>query len=154
MQVLVGERMCVITEVERSCGLVLYAVEPQWGEPFEQSLNPGGQKVWLALLLSILGHNLKGDQRAVPQSSKALFLPPHPSLSPLSVCPFSPFFYKPSYISLWNLDKNSTICARNTWNIYNILLAQKALCWWNSTSSDILVSNRFQIIFYMSKHRF
>lgn len=29
MQVLAGERMCVITEVERSCGLVLYAVEPQ-----------------------------------------------------------------------------------------------------------------------------
>lgn len=58
-----------------------YAEEPQRGEPFEQSLNPGGLLVWLAMLLSMLGHNLKGDQRAVPQSSKALFLPPHRSLS-------------------------------------------------------------------------
>lgn len=153
MQVLVGERVCVITEVERSCGLVLNAVQPQWGEPFEQSLNPGGLKVWLALLLSIPGHNLKGDQKAVPQSSKALFLPPHPSLSPLSACPFSPFFYKPSYISLWNLDKKFYhLCTEHVEYVQHP--AQKALCWWNSTSSDILVSNRFQIIFYVIKHRF
>lgn len=53
-----------------------YTEEPQRGEPFEQSLNPGGLQVWLTMLLSMLGHNLKGDQSVVPQSSKALFLPP------------------------------------------------------------------------------
>lgn len=87
-----------------------YTVQPQRGEPFEQSLNPGGLKVWLAMLLSILGHNLKGDQSAVPQNSKALFLPPHLSLLPLSLPVFS---YKPSFVSLWNLDENCTVCEEN-----------------------------------------
>ena len=98
-----------------------YAEEPQKGEPFERSLNPGGLQVWLAVLLSMLGHNLKGDQRAIPQSSKALFLPPHLCLS-LSLSrhsqPAHPLYTFTLYISLTSLDQNYTTGAqitRNRW---------------------------------------
>lgn len=51
-----------------------------------QSRNPGGLQVRLAVLLSMLGRDLKGDQRADlrPLRGKTLFLPLHLALS---TCP-------------------------------------------------------------------
>lgn len=145
-----------------------YTEEPQRGEPFEQSLNPGGLQVWLAVLLSMLGHNLKGDQRAVPQSSKALFLPPHLSLSlslnTLSLHIFHILLQTTVHfnISLWILDNNYTTCAQN---IQDLICAERQ-CWLKeihhvsemqcltNKANDILASNSFQMSFYISKHRF
>lgn len=133
-----------------------YAEEPQRGEPFEQSLNPGGLQVWLAMLLSMLGHNLKGDQRAVPQSSKAVFLPPHlfPSLSlslPLHTLSLSIFTRLLQTTVHFTVNSGQTLCHLCTkYTKYEIFLAQKG----NNNTSDILLSNRFQMSFCISKHRF
>lgn len=51
----------------------------------------GGGAGLLAALLSMLGCNLKGDQTAAPQSSRALVLPHHLHLSSLSTCTLPPF---------------------------------------------------------------
>lgn len=137
------------------------AEEPQRGEPFERSLNPGGLQVWLAMLLSMLGHNLKGDQRAVPLSSKPLFLPPHlfPSLniqparflpSFINCCSFLcevwtkiiPFVHK-----IWNIGDFSWAkrqCHISTKRIkYNAMHHVSEIQHLANNVSDILVSNEF-----------
>lgn len=59
------------------------------------------------LLLSILGHNLKGDHITVLQSSTALILPHHPCL---------PLHSQPAYFPLFQTKawtKNLTLCEQN-----------------------------------------